>query len=251
MVYGRPADRRGDDDLETPLTATTVEIPIKDRDLNVSGLLLHPPEACALLVLGHGAGAGMTHPFMASLAEALATHGIATLRYNFPFKEHDGKRPDREPLLTETVRAAVAAGHIVARRLPVFVGGKSMGGRMASRAMSAEPLAGVEGIIFFGFPLHPAGQKDTRRAAHLAEIEKPMLFLQGTRDRLAQIDLMRNVVAELGDLAQLHVIDDADHSFNMLKRSGRTNADAIAALAMHAAQWIIAHLHPGRTLNKP
>lgn len=203
---------------------------------------MEPDAARALLVLGHGAGAGMTHPFMAALAEKLASDRVATLRYNFPYKQHDGKRPDRESVLTDTVRAAVAAGHIVARRLPVFVGGKSMGGRMASRAMAAEPLAGVEGLIFFGFPLHAAGNNEVRRAAHLAEIEKPMLFLQGTRDRLAQIDLMRSVVADLGDLAQMHVIEGADHSFNMLKRSGRSNADAISELATHAAQWIAAHL---------
>lgn len=196
----------------------------------------------ALLVLGHGAGAGMTHAFMNQLAESLAQHRIATLRYNFPYSEQGNRRPDREAVLTDTVRAAVDAGHVLAQRLPLFVGGKSMGGRMASRAMAADPLPGVEGLIFFGFPLHAAGHNEVRRAAHLAEIEKPMLFLQGTRDRLAQIDLIRNVVADLGRLADLHVIEGADHSFNMLKRSGRTNADAIDELATLSAQWMEARL---------
>ena len=193
-------------------------------------------------MLGHGAGAGMTHTFMKQLSDALAAHAIATLRYNFPYTEHGGRRPDREAVLTDTVRAAVDAGHVLAQRLPLFVGGKSMGGRMASRANAAEPLAGIEGLIFYGFPLHASGRNEVRRAAHLAEIEKPMLFLQGTRDRLAQIDLMRSVVADLGRLAELHVIEGADHSFNMLKRSGRSNAEVIDELATHSASWIESRL---------
>ncbi len=198
---------------------------------------MRPRRAVAMLVLGHGAGAGMTHQFMETLAKALADERIATLRFNFPYKEQGGRRPDSEPVLLDTVRAAVAAGRAATRGSPVFVGGKSMGGRMASRAMAAAELD-VSGLVFFGFPLHAAGKPDLRRATHLASIERPMLFLQGTRDRLAEIGRMRNVVADLGRLATLHVIEDADHSFAMLKRSGRTNADAIAELASQTARWI-------------
>ncbi|NND61013.1 MAG: alpha/beta hydrolase [Gammaproteobacteria bacterium] len=180
----------------------------------------------------------MTHQFMEQLANDLADARIATLRFNFPYKEHGGRRPDREAVLLETVRAAVATGREAARRLPVFVGGKSMGGRMASRAMAAGQLD-VEGIVFFGFPLHVAGKPNVRRAAHLTRVQQPMLFLQGTRDRLADLELMRHVVADLGELATLHVIDGADHSFNMLKRSGRTAADAVTELAQRSAEWMM------------
>ena len=224
--------------MEAPtVSAVNVEIPVASQDTAVSGLFLRPRGATALLVLGHGAGAGMTHQFMDALAQSLAAERIASLRYNFPYKEHGGKRPDPEPVLHDTVRAAVRAGREAARGLPLFVGGKSMGGRMASKAMAAAELD-VEGIVFFGFPLHAAGKPGLRRAAHLATIERPMLFLQGTRDRLAEIGRMRNVVTDLGHLARLHVIEDADHSFAMLKRSGRTNADAIAELASETARWI-------------
>ncbi len=224
--------------LDTPpVSSVKIDIAITAQETSVSGVLLRPRGAIALLVLGHGAGAGMTHQFMEALATALAENRIATLRYNFPYKEHGGRRPDPEPVLLDTVKAAVAAGRNAVPRLPVFVGGKSMGGRMASRAV-AEAQLDVDGIVFFGFPLHAAGKPDLRRATHLAAIECPMLFLQGTRDRLAEIGRMRNVVTDLGLLAALHVIEDADHSFAMLKRSGRSNAEAIAELASEAASWI-------------
>lgn len=207
------------------------------QGVEVSSLLLQPPRPTALFVLAHGAGAGMRHAFMESIARRLAARGIATLRYQFPYTEHGSRRPDPEPVLLATVRAAVAAGREAAGDLPVLAGGKSMGGRMTSRAAAAEPLEGVAGLVFLGFPLHPAGQPGISRADHLSRVDLPLLFLQGTRDTLADLPLLRPVVERLGERATLHVIEHADHMFHVLKRSGRTDDEVLDELAATIAAW--------------
>ena len=206
-------------------------------DTEVSALLLQPARPRALYVLAHGAGAGMRHPFMEAIAQRLAGRGIGTLRYQFPYTERGGHRPDPEPVLLATVRAAVAAGRDAAGGLPLLAGGKSMGGRMTSRAAAAAPLAGVAGLVFLGFPLHPAGQPGTSRADHLAKVERPMLFLQGSRDALADLTLLRPILARLGDRATLRVFEDADHGFHVRKRSGATDEQVLDALADAIAEW--------------
>lgn len=212
----------------------TIEVPGSGR---VSGLFRRPASSEALLVLAHGAGAGMRHPFMEAVAELLADRGVATLRYQFPYMEAGGKRPDRPPRAHATVRAAVGHARELADGAPILAGGKSFGGRMTSGAAAESPLEGVRGLVFLGFPLHPAGRPGTDRAAHLADVTVPMLFLQGTRDALAHLDLLRPVITRLGDLATLHVVDGADHSFHVLKRSGRTNAQALEELATVIQQF--------------
>lgn len=214
----------------------------------VSALLVRPAGARWLLVLAHGAGAGMRHPFMAALAARLAGRGVATFRYQFPYTEAGSRRPDPRPLLLATVRSAVAAAADLAPELPLLAGGKSMGGRMTSGAAAAadtgtttgESLPGVRGLVFFGFPLHPAGRPGTERGDHLARVEAPMLFLQGSRDALADLDLLRPVVAALGPRATLHEIAGADHSFHVLKRSGRTDGEVLDELADATAGWAAA-----------
>lgn len=203
----------------------------------VSALLLEPARPNALYVMAHGAGAGMRHVFLEVVAERLATRGIATLRYQFPYVEQGGRRPDREPVLLATVRAAVAAGREAAGGVPLLAGGKSMGGRMTSRAAAAEPLAGVSGLVFLGFPLHPAGRPGVSRADHLAKVPLPMLFVQGTRDALADLDLLRPVLERLGPRATLRMIEHGDHMFHVLKRSGRTGDDVLDELALAVAEW--------------
>jgi hypothetical protein len=203
----------------------------------VSTLLLAPPRPAALLVLAHGAGAGMRHAFMEAIARRLCARGIGTLRYQFPYAEHGGRRPDPEPVLLATVRAAVEAGGVAAGRAPLLAGGKSMGGRMTSRAAAAAPLPGVRGLVFAGFPLHPAGRPGTSRADHLDRVGIPMLFLQGTRDTLADLALLRPVVERLGARATLRVIEHADHMFHVPKRSGRTDEQVLDGLAGAVAAW--------------
>ena len=203
----------------------------------VAALLLRPPGARWLYVFGHGAGAGMQHRFMEAASARLAGHGIASLRYQFPYMEAGSRRPDSRGILLATVRAAVGAAADAAPDLPLLAGGKSMGGRMASQAAAEAPLSGVRGLVFFGFPLHPAGRPSIERADHLAKVRLPMLFLQGERDRLADIDLLRPVCAGLGDRATLHVVPDADHSFHVPKGSGRTDDEVLAELAGTVAQW--------------
>lgn len=213
-----------------------------DADHKVSGLLLAPADARACYVLAHGAGAGMAHPFMEAVAKGLAERGIATLRYQFPYMERGSKRPDTPKLAQATVRAAVAEA---ARRLPgvpLFAGGKSFGGRMTSQAQAAEPMPGVRGLIFLGFPLHPAGKPSDERAAHLADVKVPMLFLQGSRDDLAQLDLLRPLVKRLGRRATLHVFEDADHSFHVPARSGRKDAEVLGELLDKMVEWMAADL---------
>jgi uncharacterized protein len=203
----------------------------------VSAILLRPADARCLLVLAHGAGAGMRHSFMEEMAEELAGAGVATLRFNFPYMEQRRKVPDRAPVPTEAVLAAVRAASEAAPELPLFAGGKSYGGRMSSQAVADTSLANVRGLVFFGFPLHPPGQPSTKRADHLARVKLPMLFLQGTRDKLADLGLLRPICAKLGSHATLHIIETADHSFHVLKSSGKTDADVMRELAQTVSGW--------------
>lgn len=205
---------------------------------DVSALLLRPLGARCLLVFAHGAGAGMEHGFMTAMARRLADRRIATFRYQFPYMEQGKRFPDRPPTLIRTVRAAVAAAKNAAPDLPLVAGGKSMGGRMASQAASTEPLGTIRGLVFFGFPLHPAGKPGTERAQHLERVPLPMLFLQGTRDKLAGLDLLRPVVEDLGQRAKLHLVEGADHGFHVLKRSGRTDEEVLDELARTTEVWV-------------
>jgi hypothetical protein len=207
-------------------------------ELSVSALLTRPADPLAGLVLAHGAGAGMHHSFMAAFATALGERGVATLRYQFPYMEQGSKRPDSPAVAHQAVRAAVAAASRRWTGIPLFAGGKSFGGRMTSQAQSEEALDGIRGIVFVGFPLHPAGQPSTQRAAHLERVDVPMLFLQGTRDALADLALVKDVVGQLGPRATLHVEDGADHSFHVLARSGRRDAEVMESLADAAAAWM-------------
>jgi predicted alpha/beta-hydrolase family hydrolase len=207
-------------------------------DESVSGLFLRPPDAKALFLFAHGAGAGMTHKAMAGNAEGLAERGIATLRYNFPYMEKGSKRPDSPKVAHAAVRAAASKAVELAPELPLFAGGRSFGGRMTSQAQAGDPLPGVRGLIFLGFPLHPAGKPGIERADHLAKVRLPMLFVSGTCDSLAELDLLRPVVASLGSHAEIHLVDQADHSFKVAAKSGRTNADAEAEVLDAVARWI-------------
>jgi uncharacterized protein len=217
--------------------AEPLEIEVGDRIGSVSGLLLRPADAWLLYVLAHGAGAGMRHRFMEAVAEALAVRGVASLRYQFPFTQAGGRRPDPPGVLEATVRAAVAAARTAAPTLPLVAGGKSLGGRMTSNAQARRPLAEVAALVFLGFPLHPPKQPGVSRADHLDRVELPMLFLQGTRDELAHLDLLQPVCQRLGDRATLHVIEGGDHGFDVLKRSGRTETEVMEELATTVADW--------------
>jgi len=218
-------------------TLSELSITVGERVGQVSALLLRPPDARWLYVFAHGAGAGMRHRFMTGLAEALAERGVATLRYQFPYTEAAGRRPDPPGLLQSTVRAAVTTAATVAPGLPLLAGGKSLGGRMTSSAAAKAPLPGVRGLVFVGFPLHPPGRAGTERAEHLEQVGVPMLFLQGTRDALADLELMRGVCARLGPRATLHVVEGGDHSFAVLKRSGRSDVEVMGELADTIAGW--------------
>lgn len=211
-------------------------VTIEGEGVHVSGLLLAPRNAQACAVLAHGAGAGMTHPFMAAVANGLAERGFATLRYQFPYMERGGKRPDPPKLAQATVRAAVVEA---ARRvdLPLIAGGKSFGGRMTTQAQAASPLPGVRGLVFLGFPLHPPKQPSSERGRHLSDVKLPMLFLQGTRDALAMLDQIEPLCRSLGSRATLHLFPDADHSFHVPARSGRTDAEVMTALLDAFAAW--------------
>lgn len=207
-------------------------------ELSVSGLLLVPAAARACYVLAHGAGAGMDHPSMRVVAAGLADLGVATLRYQFPYMERGSRRPDPPPLCHATVRAAVAAAAQLAPGLPLVAGGRSFGGRMTSQAQAIEPLAGVRGLAFLGFPLHPAGEPSEQRAEHLSKVSIPMLFLQGTRDALAERSLLEAVAARLGRRATLSFIEQADHSFHVPASSGRKDAEVRAEALRRLAAWI-------------
>jgi uncharacterized protein len=210
--------------------------------IEVSARLLLPHGARALYVLAHGAGAGMDHPFMHTAAAELDALKIATLRYQFPYMEQRRRRTDAPPLCHATVRAAVAEGSRRAPALPLFAGGRSFGARMSSQAQAARPLAGVRALVFLAFPLHPAGTPSDARAAHLAQVRIPMLFVQGTRDALAERTRLEAVVARLGALATLELIEDADHSFHVPVRSGRSDAQVRRALLQTVALWMDARL---------
>ncbi|HKV62987.1 MAG TPA: alpha/beta family hydrolase [Candidatus Acidoferrum sp.] len=215
--------------------ADKLRFAVGDRG-DVSALFLRPPKAQRLLVLAHGAGAGMSHPFMQKLSDELAGVGVATFRYQFPYMEERRRVPDPPAVLTATVVAAVRAASDAAPGLPLLAGGKSMGGRMTSQAAAQQPLE-VRGIVFFGFPLHPPNKPGTKRADHLPRVTIPMLFLQGTRDALADLQLLRPICAKLASRVTLHIIEGADHSFHMLKSSGRTDEQVLQELAGTAASW--------------
>ena len=202
----------------------------------LDAVFLRPEGARLLYVLAHGAGAGMRHPFLVAIAEALAQEGVASFRYEFPYMQDRRKRPDPPAVLHEVVRAAVLAAREAAPDLPLIAGGKSFGGRMTTQAQADAPLPGVRGIALVGFPLHPAGAPSVKRADHLARVEVPLLFLQGTPDELADLGLLRPIVEKL-PRAELRIVEGADHSFHVLKRSGRTDADVLRELARAVAEW--------------
>lgn len=209
-----------------------------DADTSVSALLDAPPAPTACYVMAHGAGAGMTHPFMAAVAAGLRQRGIATLRYQFAYMERGSKRPDTPALAHAAVRAAVEAAAVKLPGLPLFAGGKSFGARMTSQAQAAAPLPGVRGLLFVGFPLHPAGKPAVTRADHLAEVAVPMLFLQGSRDKLAELELLRPVVKALGRRATLRVFEHADHSFHVPARSGSSDGRVMEEMLEAAVGWM-------------
>ena len=220
---------------EVPPQKLRVEV---GKSSSVSALLICPDNARACFVLAHGAGAGMTHPSMEAVARGLAARGIATLRYQFPYMEKGGKRPDPPAIAHAAVRAAAAEAARSCPGMPLIAGGKSFGGRMTSQAQAKAPLEGVRGLAFLGFPLHAAGKRSNERAAHLADVRIPMLFLQGSADKLAELDLLRPVVAGLGRLATLHVIDGADHSFHVPKRSPRNDREVMEEVLDAFVAWL-------------
>ncbi|HKY78567.1 MAG TPA: alpha/beta family hydrolase [Anaerolineales bacterium] len=222
-------------------TAEPLRFTATPQQGQVSALLLRPPDAVAVLVIAHGAGTDMRHSSLETLSEALFEQRVATFRYNFPYMEGGRGRISPKPVLTATVRAAVAAAVEAAPGLPLFAGGRSMGGRMTSLAASQEPLPGVKGLIFFAFPLHPAGKPGTERAEHLFQVNIPMLFLQGPRDALASPELLAPIIKRLGRRATLHMVAGADHGFKVLKSAGRTEAEVLRELAETTAGWISAY----------
>ena len=224
--------------MRSPVTdAKPVTISFDDGT-RVSGLLQAPKNARACYVLAHGAGAGMKHAFMAAVANELAERGIATLRYQFPYMEKGGKRPDPPKLAHAAVRAAVAEASRLLPKLPLIAGGKSFGGRMTSQAQAASALRNVRGLAFLGFPLHPAGRPSQERAEHLFDVQIPMLFLQGSRDQLAMLGELEPVCKALGPRATLAIFADADHSFHVPAKSGRKDAEVRAEVLNRLAAWI-------------
>ena len=214
-----------------------LRIAVGERGGDVSGLLLRPDGARLLYVLAHGAEAGMRHPFLETVARLLGERGIGTLRYQFPHMERRASRPDPPAVAAAAVRAAAAEAARLAPGLPLVAGGKSFGGRMTSTAQAEEPLPGVRGLVFLGFPLHPPGRAGDQRAEHLAQVQVPMLFLQGTRDDFADLTLLKPLIKRLGQRATLHLVEGGDHSFHVLKRSGRTDADVMGEIADAIAEW--------------
>ena len=214
---------------------------------SVSALLLVPDSPRACYVFAHGAGAGMTHAFMETFSKGLCERGVATLRYQFPYMEKGSRRPDAPALAHATVRAAVAEAALKLPACPLIAGGKSFGGRMTSQAQAAEPLPGVRGLVFLGFPLHPAGKPSDERGAHLFDVHIQMLFVQGTRDDLAELGLMQALIRRLGAGSTLKLFVDADHSFHVPARSGRSDSAIIGEIADETAAWIDAAIgssHP-------
>jgi uncharacterized protein len=214
-----------------------VTITVNDAQ-RVSGLLQAPSDARACYVLAHGAGAGMMHPFMTAIAGGLAERAVATLRYQFPYMELGSKRPDSPTLAHATVRAAVLEASRLTPKLPLFAGGKSFGGRMTSQAQAAAPLPEVRGLVFLGFPLHPPEKPSNERARHLFDVNLPMLFLQGTRDDFADLQLLEPLGKQLGARATLKLFHDADHSFHVPARTGRKDAEVRAELLDALVEWI-------------
>ena len=223
--------------MERPAAPRPLAIPL-EGGASLDALLDAPPAPRAAYLMAHGAGAGMTHPFLAAMASELAARGVATLRFQFPAMQRGSKRPDAPAVAQSAVRSAAAFAGTVLPGVPLVAGGKSFGGRMSSMAQAHAPLPGVAALAFLGFPLHPAGQPSDARAAHLGEVRVPMLFLQGSRDALADLALLRPVVDRLGPLATLAVFDDADHAFHVPAKSGRRDADVRAALADAFAEWL-------------
>ena len=209
-----------------------------DDGLRVSARLALPPAARACYVLAHGAGAGMEHPFMSAVAARLAERGVATLRYQFPYMERRARRPDPPALCHATVRAAVAECARRVPTLPLIAGGRSFGGRMSSQAQAQEPLPGVRGLAFLGFPLHPAGRPSDSRAEHLSRVDIPLLFLQGTRDALAERPLLEALLARLGARASASWLEDADHAFHVPARTGRNDAQVMSTLLESLCKWL-------------
>ncbi len=220
-----------------PMSADRITIMVDDSQ-TVSGLLRVPSHPSACYVMAHGAGAGMTHPFMAAVIDGLYERGVATLRYQFPYMEHGSRRPDRPPLAHATVRAAVATANRLTPAIPLFAGGKSFGARMTSQAQAEAPMARVSGLVFLGFPLHPAGKPSEDRARHLSDVRVPMLFLQGDRDALADLKILAGVLDRLSADVTLHVIEHADHSFHVPMRSGTTDKRVLEDLLDTLAGWI-------------
>lgn len=209
-----------------------------DSSQRVSGLLQLPREARACCVLAHGAGAGMTHPFMTAIADGLVERNVASLRYQFPYMERGSKRPDAPRIAQGTVRAAIAEALRRAPGLALFAGGKSFGGRMTSQAQAASPLPGVQGLVFLGFPLHAPGQPSNERGQHLFDVQVPMLFMQGTRDEFADLQLLKPLIEQLGGRATLELIQDADHSFHVPARSGRKDFEVRREMLDQLVEWI-------------
>jgi uncharacterized protein len=221
------------------MSASPQELKLQvDSANSVSALLLRPPSARACFVFAHGAGAGMTHEFMELVAAGLYDRDIATLRYQFPYMEKGSKRPDTPAIAHAAVRAAVEEAARCCPGLTLVAGGKSFGGRMTSQAQASAPLAGLHGLAFLGFPLHPAGKPSDARAKHLSDVHLPMLFVQGTRDKLAEPQLLAPVVKRLGTSASLHLVQEADHSFHVLARSGRNDRDVMSEIAGTLSGWI-------------
>lgn len=221
----------------TAVVPQSVSIRLDDGQ-RVSGLLQAPPDASACCVLAHGAGAGMGHPFMAAIADGLAGRGIAVVRYQFPYMERGGRRPDAPALAQATVRAAVTEAARLVPGCAIFAGGKSFGGRMTSEAQAASPMPGVRGLVFLGFPLHPAGRPSAERGRHLLAVNLPMLFLQGTRDALAELTRVQALVEQLGPRARLELVPEGDHSFHLPARAGRTDVEARAGILDALTGWI-------------
>lgn len=221
------------------MSSQAVHIAVEGAE-SVSGLWQEPPNLLACFVFAHGAGAGMKHKWMQAMAEGLWERRIATLRYQFPYMERGAKRVDPPRVAHAAVRAAVAAARERCGEAPLFAGGKSFGGRMTSQAQALESLTRVRGLVFFGFPLHPAGNPSNERAAHLKSVEAPILFLQGTRDALADLDLLRPMVVGLGRHATLKLFADADHSFHVPTKSGRRDSDVMREVLDGAAEWMLA-----------
>src|SRR5947208_1329845 len=219
--------------------AASVElrIAVGQRAGDVSGLLLRPDGGRLLYVLAHGAGAGMRHPFLEALSQRLAEQSIATLRYQFPYMEQRARRPDPPAVAAAAVRAAVIEAARVAPGLPLVAGGKSFGGRMTSTAQAEEPLPGVRGLVFLGFPLHPPGRPADKRAEHLAHVQVPMLFLQGTRDDFAALKLLQPLVKRLGERATLYLVEGGDHSFRVLTKSGRSEGEVMGEVVSTIVEW--------------